>query len=124
MSACAGFRERMLEAEPAELRGEGESDLARHVLGCDGSATDNSSVSQSVPGDGRYTVSANILWNQSGTITLDAVELKSYDRSLLRTTVNIRPGQTLVLGTAGKLDGGPAVTLLLTVRAEEAASQG
>lgn len=34
MSDCASFRELMLEAEPAELRGEGESPLARHVRNC------------------------------------------------------------------------------------------
>ena len=34
MSECASFREQMLEAEPAELRGEGESPLARHVRDC------------------------------------------------------------------------------------------
>ena len=35
----------------------------------------------------------------------------------LTTTVNVRPGQTLVLGTASR--AGEDVTLLLTVRAEE-----
>ena len=34
MSDCASFRELMLEAEPAELRGKGESLLARHVRDC------------------------------------------------------------------------------------------
>ena len=34
MSACAPFRELLLEAEAAELRGEGESLLARHVRAC------------------------------------------------------------------------------------------
>lgn len=34
MSECASFRDLMLEAEPAELRGEGEGPLARHVRGC------------------------------------------------------------------------------------------
>ena len=34
MSACAPFRELLLEAEAAELRGEGESPLARHVRAC------------------------------------------------------------------------------------------
>lgn len=34
MSVCADFRELMLEAEPAELRGVGESRLAAHVRMC------------------------------------------------------------------------------------------
>lgn len=34
MSACAPFRELLLEAEAAELRGEGESPLACHVRAC------------------------------------------------------------------------------------------
>lgn len=34
MSACAPFRDLLLEAEAAELRGEGESPLARHVRAC------------------------------------------------------------------------------------------
>lgn len=34
MSDCASFRALLLEAEPAELRGEGESPLARHVRAC------------------------------------------------------------------------------------------
>jgi hypothetical protein len=31
---CAAARERLLEAEPAELRGEGDSPLAAHLRGC------------------------------------------------------------------------------------------
>lgn len=34
MSACAPFRERMLEADPPELRGEGDGPLARHLRTC------------------------------------------------------------------------------------------
>ncbi|MCG6989398.1 MAG: hypothetical protein LJF06_14645 [Gemmatimonadetes bacterium] len=34
MSACTPFRELMLEADPAELRGEGNGALARHLRAC------------------------------------------------------------------------------------------
>lgn len=32
--ACADMRERLLEADPAELRGEGDSTVALHIGGC------------------------------------------------------------------------------------------
>lgn len=32
--ACPDMRERLLEADPAELRGEGDSRVAHHVAGC------------------------------------------------------------------------------------------
>lgn len=35
MSTCTPFRELMLEADPAELRGEGNGDLARHLRVCE-----------------------------------------------------------------------------------------
>jgi len=63
-------------------------------------------------------VGANVYYVRVGTIRLDKVTLYSYeDGDRLTTTVNIRPGQTLVLGSASRV--GEDVTLLLTVRAEE-----
>ena len=38
--SCAAFRELLLEADPAELRGAGESPLALHLRGCDRCAAD------------------------------------------------------------------------------------
>ena len=82
------------------------------------SATDGSHVSQSLAG-GQYQVEATIRWAQPGTIRLEEVSLLSHEQGpLLTTTVNVRPGQTLVVGTASKAKS--TATLLLTLRAEEA----
>ena len=79
------------------------------------SATDGSVVEQGL-GAG-HIVEASIDFVRSGTIRL-GVSLYSHDGGVrLTTTVNIRPGQTLVLGSATRV--GEDVTLLLTVRAEE-----
>ncbi|MDP2956788.1 MAG: hypothetical protein Q8N53_10225 [Longimicrobiales bacterium] len=82
------------------------------------SVADESQVSQSLAG-GEYLVEARIRWAQPGTIRLEEVQLISiYGGRLLLTTVNIHPGQTLVVGTAAKSKS--TATLLLTLRAEEA----
>ena len=79
-------------------------------------ATDGSSVEQGLGSD--HVVAAGIYFVSAGTIRLDEVRLYSYEGGdRLTTTVNIRPGQTLVLGSASRV--GEDVTLLLTVRAEE-----
>ena len=85
------------------------------------SATDHSEVQQAMQGpDGRYLIAvAEVVWLSPGLIRLEGVELGSSNLGLLlRTTVNIRPGQTLVLGSSPR--EGSTATLLLTVRAEEA----
>ena len=79
-------------------------------------ATDGSSVEQGLGAD--HFVRASIYFVSPGTIRLDEVSLFSYEGAdRLTTTVNIRPGQTLVLGSASRV--GEDVTLMLTVRAEE-----
>jgi hypothetical protein len=79
------------------------------------SATDRSEIEQGLGGD--HEVSASIYYASPGTIRLNNVHLYSYEGGdRLTTTVNIRPGQTLILGSASK--AGEDVTLLLTVRAE------
>jgi len=81
-----------------------------------GAATDGSAVEQGLGAD--HAVEANIGLGRGGTIRLDNVHLYSYEgEDRLSTTVNIRAGQTLVLGSASRAGGD--VTLLLTVRAEE-----
>jgi hypothetical protein len=80
------------------------------------SATDGSFVEQGLGAD--HIVATTIYFVSSGTIRLDEVRLYSYEGGdRLTTTVNIRPGQTLVLGSASRV--GEDITLLLTVRAEE-----
>ncbi|GMV04099.1 MAG: hypothetical protein AMXMBFR53_03800 [Gemmatimonadota bacterium] len=78
-------------------------------------ATDDSSVEQGL--GPRHVVAAEVFLG-AGFIRLENVRLWSHDGGdRLTTTVNIRPGQTLVLGSASA--AGEDATLLLTVRAEE-----
>lgn len=80
-------------------------------------ATDGSEVEQGLGAD--HVVSTRVFLGGPGSIRLDGVRLWSHrggDR--LTTTVNIRPGQTLVLGSASR--EGDAGTLLLTVTVEAA----
>lgn len=83
-------------------------------------ATDGSEVMQGLQGsDDLYEVFARVYRISTTTIRLDEVRLEG--RSLgvgLQTTVNIRPGQTLVLGSSPL--AGSTTTLLLAVRAEDA----
>ena len=85
-------------------------------------ATDGSEIGQQMQGtDDVYEITGRVHWVGPGTVRL--ADLTLYAQSSghrLETTVNIRPGQTLILGSSPK-DGSTA-TLLLTVRAEEVAS--
>ncbi len=86
------------------------------------SVADEAQVSQSLAG-GAYLVEARIRRIQPGSIRLEEVQLYSGEGNrLLLTTVNIHPGQTLVVGTAAKSKS--TATLLLTLRAEESDSVG
>jgi hypothetical protein len=70
-------------------------------------------------------VEARALMLRTGSIRLDPVELSDTWSQLLATSVNISPGQTIVLGGAQArtemVDGRPSgrTVLILTVRAEE-----
>ena len=72
------------------------------------SATDGSEIGQTIQGtDDLYEITGEVYWMVPGQNSSVG----------LRTTVNTRPGQTLVLGASPK--SGSSATLLLTVRAEE-----
>jgi hypothetical protein len=79
--------------------------------------TDGSDISQRLSGaDGVYLISGVAEWRSGGATAL-RIELWRGQRDvLLETSVNVRPGQTLVLGTSPK--EGSTATLLLTVHAE------
>lgn len=82
-------------------------------------ATDGSRIEQALAGsDGFYSVQAAVYWAQADLIRLDEVTLASRGPggAGLTTTVNIRPGQTLVLGSSSRYDS--PNTILLTVTAE------
>ncbi len=84
------------------------------------STTDGSEIGSIVnASDGPFEIQGHVYWSGPQTVRLD--ELRFFDRegrgSGLQTTVNIRPGQTLILGSSPK--PGSTATLLLTVRAEE-----
>jgi hypothetical protein len=81
--------------------------------------TDGSHIEQALAGsDGFYSVEAVVYWAQADLIRLDNVRLASRGPGGvgLTTTVNIRPGQTLVLGSSSRYDS--PNTILLTVSAE------
>ena len=87
-------------------------------------ATDGSHIAQVMQGtDDVYQISAQVHWIRPGTVRLEDVRLYGENSGHgLETTVNIRPGQTLILGSSPK--AGSTATLLLTVRAERADSGG
>jgi hypothetical protein len=87
-------------------------------------ATDGSEIAQQMKGmDDLYEISGRVYLAQPGVTRLEGIRLYSQSfGSGLTTTVNIRPGQTLVLGSSSK--GKSTTTLLLTVRAEEATPEG
>ena len=87
-------------------------------------ATDGSHIGQVMQGtDDVYQISAQVHWIHPGTVRLEDVRLYGENSGHgLETTVNIRPGQTLILGSSPK--AGSTATLLLTVRAERADSGG
>lgn len=82
-------------------------------------ATDGSSISQGLrAGDGLFEISGEVFRTGPGLIRLQNVSLFGRETGMgLQTTVTIRPGQTLVLGSSPK--AASTATLLLTVRAEE-----
>jgi len=82
------------------------------------SATDGSDISQGMQSsDDLYEIGGNVSWTGPDMIRLNGVSMYSQSGGTgLSTTVNIRPGQTLVLGSSPK--NGSTATLLLTVRAE------
>lgn len=87
-------------------------------------ATDASNLQQELrSADGDYLITVgNVYSTAPGVVRLDEITLWAPDgegrskRPALQTTVNIRPGQTLVLGSSPK-DGSTA-TLFLAVRAD------
>ena len=79
-------------------------------------ATDGSEVQQDL--GGAHSVTATVYRQSTGAIRLDEVQLWENQGGVrLTTTVNVRPGQTLILGSASQ--AGEGATLLLTVSAEE-----
>ena len=84
-------------------------------------ATDGSEIQQYMRASkDTYQITGEVYHLSPGVIRLEGVTLwGEHTGSSLQTTVSIRPGQTLVLGSTPK-DGSTA-TLLLTVRAEETA---
>jgi hypothetical protein len=82
-------------------------------------ATDGSDINQTLSGsDGQYQVTGDVGWQSGGTTQLHVRLWRGHGEVLLETTVNVRPGQTLVLGTSPKK--GSTATLLLTLHAEPA----
>ena len=83
--------------------------------------TDGARLSQHLrAADGTYTITAEADRATGQGVRLHEVTLWSpapRSEPILMTTVNVRPGQTLVLGSSPK--DGSSATLLLTVRAEE-----
>jgi len=84
-------------------------------------ATDGSEFAQQMQGaDDMYEIRGSVSWAGPNSIRLGEVTLFAQSRgTVLQTTVNVRPGQTLVLGSSPKGVGSTA-TLLLTLRAEPA----
>ena len=81
------------------------------------SVVDGTSFQQRLTGsEGGWVVLGNAFRVRGGTVRLSEVELWR-GRSILETSVNVRAGQTLVMGSARTPDGEGAV--ILTVRAEE-----
>lgn len=85
-------------------------------------ATDGSEVEQRLNSEFAAIVSAGVHWIRPDLIRLDHVELVQDRGSGLRTSVNIRPGQTLVLGGSGR--GGAEEALFLTVEARSGGATG
>ena len=83
-------------------------------------ATDGSDIEQQMRGtDDLYSIRGQVYWVRPGTMRLEDMSLYGQASGIgLETTVNIHPGQTLILGSSPK--GESTATLLLTVRAEEA----
>jgi len=82
-------------------------------------ATDYAEIAQGMraSGGGLFELSGRVFRQDSETIRLADMMFTSDDGWSLRTSVNIRNGQTIVLGSSPK--GDSSATLFLTVRAEE-----
>jgi len=81
--------------------------------------TDGSDISQRLSGaDGAYLISGNASWRSGNATALQIQLWHGRSNVILETAVNVRPGQTLVLGTSPK--EGSTATLLLTVHADPA----
>ena len=87
-------------------------------------AADGAEIRQGFLGAGAYPrVHAEALWSGPSTIRLQEVILWTTDSSrAFETSVNVRPGQTVVLGSTPGEDDQP--TLLLTVTAETSGEGG
>ncbi len=84
-------------------------------------ATDRTPITQRFQGtDTPYELQGWVQWMSSTEIQLRAQLTAPGYGTLLQTTVNLRPGQTLVLGSSPKMK--PAGTLLLVVKADSTAS--
>ena len=84
---------------------------------------DGAEVSQRMQAsDGFYSVTGRIYRVGGDQARLENMELLGEDAYHLSTSVNIRPGQTVVLGSAAR--AGSSATLLLTARAESAQAGG
>ncbi|HSW30535.1 MAG TPA: hypothetical protein VLH75_13700 [Longimicrobiales bacterium] len=86
-------------------------------------ALDGSEISQTLSGakmpagiKQEYTVEARVMRGPENGLRLEEVSLYSQGFRKLRTTVNVRPGQTLVLGSSSM--EGASGTFFLTVTAE------
>jgi len=81
-------------------------------------ATNEAEISQRMKSsDQAYQIEGRVYWVRGDLIHLENVVLVQRDAGeILMTSVNIRPGQTLVLGSSPK--EGSTATLLLTVQAE------
>lgn len=97
---------------------EGVLDFGGYRLAAEAvvSATDRSRVGQNFAGGEELQVGATVSWVRPGLLRLHDVTLLSHGTPRLNTTVNVRPGQTLVLGSASEYGGDS--TLLLTVTAD------
>ncbi|HKJ00935.1 MAG TPA: hypothetical protein VJ997_00730 [Longimicrobiales bacterium] len=83
-------------------------------------ATNEAEISQRLAGsDGLFGVSGKVFWVRGDLIHLENIRLSEENAGpILLTSMNVRPGQTVVLGSSPK--SGSTATLLLTVRAEAA----
>lgn len=82
-------------------------------------ATDGSDIRQRLSGgEGRYRVDGHVAWQSGGGTEVEIRLWHGNGDVLLETRVNIRAGQTLVLGSSPK--SGSTATLLLTLHADPA----
>jgi hypothetical protein len=104
-----------------ELKGlfrfDGYRLLGEALVGVAGGSAGGQDFSQNFLGtEEAFSVTAEARVLQPGTIRLDPVELWGEHERLLATSVNVTPGQTVVIGGARARVGGRS--LILTVKAE------